>query len=190
MNRELALDSLMELINGADVIISTTGLTSRYLYQKYDNPQHFYNPGAMGLVSSIGLGISLFFNSGRVFIIDGDGSLLMNFSTIITIGINATHNLVHIVLDNASYDSCSGEPTNTNRIELEGFAKLSGYNKVKTLCSISEINNIREELETGNGPYFLVIKITSIGSRSYKRPMNLPLIKERFMSFIETKSSG
>jgi phosphonopyruvate decarboxylase len=185
MNRAQALDSIMNLVGDKDVVISTTGLTSRYLYQKYDSPQHFYNPGAMGLVSSIGLGVSLHYNEGYVFIIDGDGSLLMNFASILSIGMSNTINLVHIILNNASYGSCSGEPTNVNKINLKEYAKLSGYRNVRTLNNINQIGNLKE-LINHNGPSFFIIEIDVIEQRNYDRPLNLIDIKERFIQFINT----
>lgn len=185
MNKESVLDLVMEFIEDKDVIVSTTGLTSRYLYQQYDNPQHFYNPGAMGLVSSIGLGISLFTEKRKVFILDGDGSLLMNFASIVTIGINHPLNLVHIVLDNTSYDFCSGELTNSSKIDLEKFARLSGYKTTKTINSIKGIKSIKKELKNGLGPFFFVLKTDPIKKRNYKRPIDLPQIKKRFQEFLQ-----
>ena len=92
----------------------------------------------MGQVSSIGLGISLFYD-GNVFVIDGDCSLMMNYGTLITCGFYGRENFKHIVLDNEAYDSCSGEESLSRNAHFEMCASLNGYASAIRAESADEI---------------------------------------------------
>ncbi|MDL5502731.1 MAG: thiamine pyrophosphate-dependent enzyme, partial [Candidatus Methanoperedens sp.] len=84
--------------------------------------------GSMGLVSSIGLGLSII-QKKHVYVIDGDGSLLMNPNALISIGEYSPHNLTVIAIDNASYGSTGNQETCTQSlIDLELLAKANGVN--------------------------------------------------------------
>ena len=67
------------------------------------SPANFYTWGSMGLASSIGLGLALARPDLRVFVLDGDGSLLMNLGSLATIGWLQPANLVLVVMDNEEY---------------------------------------------------------------------------------------
>ena len=90
--------------------------------------------GSMGLASSIGLGVALKNAKKKIFVFDGDGNILMNLGSLITIGTTKPKNLVHIVFDNSSHESTGGQPTATNKIQLGKIAKSVNYKvfQVKT----------------------------------------------------------
>jgi len=109
MNREEALESILQATKENDAIFATTGLISRSLYELHDAPNIFYNVGSFGMVSSLGLGFALSKPANKTIVIDGDASLLTNFGTMVTIGVQSPKNFVHVALDNNSYASCSEE---------------------------------------------------------------------------------
>ena len=80
-------------------IVSANGFMSRDLFEVNDKESNFYMIGSMGLASSIGLGIALKNPKKRVFVFDGDGNILMNLGSLVTIGSMAPKNLVHIIFD-------------------------------------------------------------------------------------------
>ncbi len=59
MNRETALHTIVQSVSQKDILVSTTGLISREMFEKYDDERSLYTPGSMGLVSSVALGIAL-----------------------------------------------------------------------------------------------------------------------------------
>ena len=69
-----------------DVIVSANGFISRDVYSSLEKDTNFYMIGSMGLASSIGLGIALKKPKKRIFIFDGDGNILMNLGSLVTIG--------------------------------------------------------------------------------------------------------
>ena len=94
--------------------------------------------GAMGSVSSIGLGLALARPDLRVVVLDGDGSLLMNLGSLATISAQRPVNLVHIVFDNRMYETTGGQPTHTAAgVNLAAIARAAGLTAVRESSDVS-----------------------------------------------------
>ena len=181
MKRKEAIEIVMTTISPEDVAISTTGLISREIFEKFDSKRNIYVPGSMGLASSIGLGLAISCTNKRVVVIDGDAALLMNLGSIVTIGSIKPANFLHIVIDNNAYGSCSEELSMSDSAHLDRLAKDVGYSYVK-------IANSQESLKSAiltfkNGPGFILVKISLGGRRDFRRPLELVEIKNRFILF-------
>jgi len=85
IRRKEAIEIIMGTIDPGDAVVSTTGLISREIFEKFDSDRNIYVLGSMGLASSIGLGLAVSCPKKRVVVIDGDASLLMNLGSIVTI---------------------------------------------------------------------------------------------------------
>ena len=147
MNRRDVIKLITQQI-GNEIIISANGFLSRDLFDLFEKPSNFYMLGSMGLASSIGLGIAIKKPKKRIFIFDGDGNILMNLGSLTTIGSLKPKNLIHIVFDSNSHESTGGQPTNTNKIQIDKIAKVVNYNvfnaknEVQLLSIIKEIKNL------------------------------------------------
>ena len=73
-------------------------------------PLTYYAFGAMGQGSSHGLGFAIGVPERRVWVLDGDGSLLMNLGTLVTIAEVAPENLIHFVFENGTYEANGAHP--------------------------------------------------------------------------------
>ena len=102
MNRRDATRLLVAAVE-TEPIVASLGHPAYDLCAAGDRPTNFYTWGSMGLASSIGLGLALARPELRVFVVDGDGSLLMNLGSLATIGWTRPPNLVLIVWDNEEY---------------------------------------------------------------------------------------
>ncbi len=183
MIRKEAIKIIAESV-GKNPIVSANGFISRDLFEVNDKESNFYMIGSMGLASSIGLGIALKNPKKRIFIFDGDGNILMNLSSLVTIGFLKPKNLVHFVFDNSSHESTGGQPTMTSKIELQKIAKTVNYKtfKIKTL---NELKKLLIKLKTINGPILVIVKIknsTKVSKRVRYEPKK---IREQFMDFVE-----
>src|ERR1700746_618633 len=106
-----------------DIVVTIMGAVAAELYSLGHRRNFFYLQHAMGLASSMGLGLALSQRDKRVIVFDGDGSLLMNLGTLSTLAWYAPKNLIHVVFDNESLLSVGGFPTATSRAsELAGIA--------------------------------------------------------------------
>src|SRR6478609_9847334 len=123
------LDATKRLIAVLDKepVIASLGHPAYDLYAASDRPANFYTWGSMGLASSAGLGLALARPDLRVFVLDGDGSLLMNLGSLATIGWTKPPNLVLIVWDNGEYGTTGGQATATaHGADLEAAARAMG----------------------------------------------------------------
>ena len=99
MDRKEAIRLVTKKV-GNEPIVSANGYVSRDLFETYDKESNFYMIGSMGLASSIALGVAIKNPKKRVYIFDGDGNILMNLGSLVTIGVSQQKNLVHIRLKN------------------------------------------------------------------------------------------
>ena len=88
---------------------------------------NYFSMGAMGLASSHALGLALANPNRRIVVLDGDGSLLMNLGSLVTIGAAAPKNLVHFVSKNGSYEANGGHPIPNQKVDFSGIARSAGY---------------------------------------------------------------
>src|SRR5438445_13632978 len=114
------------------IVVTIMGAVAAELYSLGHRANFFYLEHAMGLASSMGLGIALSMPEHQVIVIDGDGSLLMNLGTLSTMARYKPGNLLHIVFDTESLLSVGGFPTaTTTGTDLAGIAPASGVPSVK-----------------------------------------------------------
>ena len=162
-----------------DIVVTIMGAVAAELYSLGHRQNFFYLQHAMGLASSMGLGLALSKPNRRVIVLDGDGSLLMNLGTLSTLAWYAPKNLIHVVFDNQSLLSVGGFPTATSaRSDLAGIAQKSGYPEATTVRSVEDFTTAwraaRERLELS----MIVAKVKAAGPKSFL--MDLPLLENRF----------
>src|SRR3989442_6848516 len=163
----------------ADIVVTIMGAVAAELYSLGHRKNFFYLQHAMGLASSMGLGLALSKPGKRVIVLDGDGSLLMNLGTLSTLAWYAPKNLIHIVFDNESLLSVGGFPTATSAgSDLAGIAEKSGYHVATTVRSVEDFTRIwraaRERFELS----MIVAKVEATGPKSFL--IDLPLLENRF----------
>ena len=182
MNRRDVIKLITQQI-GNEIIISANGFLSRDLFDLFEKPSNFYMLGSMGLASSIGLGISIKNPKKRIFVFDGDGNILMNLGSLTTIGSLKPKNLIHIVFDNNSHESTGGQPTNTNKIQIDKIAKAVNYNVFKAENEV-QLLTIVKKIKNVVGPIMILIKIKK-SKKVARRVAIEPLeIKKRFVQSI------
>src|SRR5262249_12674620 len=137
-----------------------------------------------GLASSIGLGLAMARPDLRVFVVDGDGSLLMNLGSLATIGWVFPTNLVLIVWDNELYATTGGQETATaHRADLAAAARALGIDRAATVNDEGELRAALERTRFDAGPWALVAKVTESVPIA-KPPFDCVFIKQRFMAAI------
>lgn len=119
------------------VVVTIMGAVAAELQSLGHRPNHFYLQHAMGLASSIGLGIALSRPELDVVVLDGDGSVMMNMGGLTTLGRYRPNNLMHVVFDNESLLSVGGFPTATSTgTDLAGVATAAGVPRVAAVDSV------------------------------------------------------
>ena len=181
MIRKDAIKITSKLVGDAP-IISANGFISRDLFEVNDKNSNFYMIGSMGLASSIGLGIALKKTKKKLYIFDGDGNIMMNLGTLVTIGSLKPKNLIHVVFDNSVHESTGSQPTNTNFVSIEKIAKACNYNHTFTVRTENSFEKILRKIKKLKGPIMIVVKIQQSNGQKSARINYEPIeIKERFM---------
>ena len=162
-----------------ELVICNIGFPSRELYEIDDRPKNFYMIGSMGLASSIGFGLAMAKPHKDVVVIDGDGSLLMNMGSLVTIFANNPSNLTWIVIDNGAYGSTGNQDTYCQKIDLVEAAKGVGY---KNSFNFEDIN--LKDIIRSDDVSFIVYKTEPGNSKAPIIDLDPITIKERFMSSI------
>jgi thiamine pyrophosphate-dependent acetolactate synthase large subunit-like protein len=127
MNKLDAVKALMSVVGDRDLVVCCNGMIGRELYTVKDRPSNFYMIGSMGLALSIGVGLALAQPKRRVFVLDGDGNVLMGMNALASAASEAPPNLIHVVLDNQAHASTGGQRTISGEVKLESVASAVGY---------------------------------------------------------------
>ncbi len=161
------------------IVVTIMGAVAAELYTLGHRHNFFYLEHAMGLASSMGLGIALAMPEHKVIVIDGDGSLLMNLGTLSTMARYKPGNLLHIVFDNESLLSVGGFPTATSTgTDLAGIARASGVPQVMEADTIESLKECVNEALKSNTLTTIVSKVEAISPKSFH--MDLQLLENRF----------
>jgi len=161
------------------IVVTIMGAVAAELYMLGHRHNFFYLEHAMGLASSMGLGIALSIPGHKVIVIDGDGSLLMNLGTLSTMARYKPGNLLHIVFDNESLLSVGGFPTATaTGTDLAGIARASGVPRVAEVNTPENLKAAVTEALASNTLTTIISKVEAIGPKSFH--MDLPLLENRF----------
>ena len=161
------------------IVVTIMGAVAAELYTLGHRHNFFYLEHAMGLASSMGLGIALSMPEQKVIVIDGDGSLLMNLGTLSTMARYKPGNLLHIVFDNESLLSVGGFPTATGTgTDLAGIARASGVPSVSEANTPESLKAAVQEALASTTLTTIVSKVEAIGPKTFH--MDLPLLENRF----------
>jgi thiamine pyrophosphate-dependent acetolactate synthase large subunit-like protein len=188
MNRLEATTQLIATLD-REPVVASLGHPAYDLFAAGDRGENFYTWGSMGLASSIGLGLAMARPDLRVFVLDGDGSLLMNLGSLATIGCVRPANLVLVVWDNGEYGTTGGQQSATARgADLEAAARAMGATAT-TVRDERQFAAALERTKAEPGPWVVVAKVAE-SAPAVKPPLDCVFIKQRFMAAIGNPEAG
>lgn len=183
-SRYNTLQAMLEVAPENAGIIVTTGKSGRELFTIADRRQHLYQVGSMGCAAGMGMGVAL--NTDKpVIVVDGDGALMMKMGSLATIGAYAPNNLVHLVLDNGTYDSTGGQPTVSAGVDFAAIAVASGYRKGVSVDDLEGFKAALQQALAEAGPTLIHMKIAPGSLAKLGRPsVKPPEVARRFKAFL------
>jgi thiamine pyrophosphate-dependent acetolactate synthase large subunit-like protein len=181
MNRLDLTRRLVALLHEGEAVVGGIGNSNFDLVGAGHRPENFYMLGSMGMAVPIGLGIALAQPNRRVFVLEGDGSLLMNLGCLATVAQTAPRNLTIVVWDNASYQITGVQESPTaERTDMVTVARGAGITSVEWARAETHFEQLIDNALKHDGPHFIGARIDR--SAGEARPERDPvLLKDRFM---------
>ena len=179
LRREAAIEGILRALPQDAVVVSTTGMISREVYETRErmgqgHERDFLTVGSMGHAIMIAMGIAKAQPNRKVVCLDGDGASIMHMGNMAVAAQSHCGNLIHIVLNNSAHDSVGGQPTVGGAINLVSVADALGYDvqpleSALRLCA-SALNK--------NRPIFVEIKVAKGARKDLGRPKEPPQVNK------------
>ena len=191
MSREDAIGHVIDSSDDEDIVVSTTGMASRELYEFREkagmgHERDFLTVGGMGHASQIALGIALQKGARRTYCLDGDGAFIMHMGASAVNGFSGCSNFIHIVLNNGAHDSVGGQPTLGFKIKMEEIARAAGYRQIACVRTAIELKKSLKKIRDSKGPSFIEILVKKGNRENLGRPTTTPIEnKADFMEFLK-----
>ncbi len=169
------------------VVVTIMGACAQELYDLGHRENFFYLQHAMGLASSIGLGLALHLPREKVVVLDGDGSVLMNLGTLATLARYRPRNLVHFIFDNGSLLSTGGFDSHTTSgiTDLAAMARGAGIEHVAAVDSVMAFGEAAIEAFGREATLSVIVaKVAAVGPNHYGMDLQLPENAFRFKRWI------
>ena len=180
LNREAAIVSILEELDENAVIVSTTGMTSREVFEfrsrnKQGHNRDFLTVGSMGHASQIALTIAKFRPGRQIYCIDGDGAFIMHMGSAGIVANQQAQNFKHIVINNGSHDSVGGQPTVGFSIDIPAIARACGYEMGLKCDTATGLKHAIQELKQCSGSALLEVRVKRGVRANLGRPTQSPL---------------
>src|SRR5438477_1742952 len=167
------------------IVITIMGAVSAELQSLGHQPNFFYLQHAMGLASSMGLGVALSRPELQVVVLDGDGSILMNLGSLTTLARYRPKNLVHVVFDNESLLSVGGFPTATSTgSDIAGMAAAAGVARTSTVRTLEDFRAAFADALATDDLTTIVAKVEAVGPSGYVTDLSLLENRYQFQRYL------
>ena len=194
MRRDHCFRKIAEL-RGDAIVVAT--YTSAFEWLAIDpSPLNFLSVGSMGQASSHALGLAIGLPGHKVIVLDGDGSLLMNLGSLVTIAEARPDNLIHFVVENGSYEANGSHPIpGRDRIAFAEMARAAGYARVYDFDGLNRFAADLPVVLSAPGPVFIRLKVEAGEPPVYDYPLiHGPAVRAAFREaiapFIDARGSG
>lgn len=189
LSRYDALSCVLDCISKEDIIVSSTGMISREIYdiiQKKDPTYHkncFLTIGGMGHTSQIALSLSLAKKNKHIYCLEGDGSMIMHFGSLAIAAQNANKNFKYILINNGVHQSVGAQPTIGFNLSVQKTAHSFGFDFVQIAKTKEEIKIFFQQMQ--NRKSFLEIQVNLECNQKVGRPITpIKQRKKDFMAFV------
>lgn len=189
--RELAIETAVKCLQPNAVVVSTTGMISRELFEirerRGEGHEHdFLTVGSMGHASQIALGIALQQPNRPIYCFDGDGASIMHMGNMAITAQMQPKNYIHIVYNNGAHDSVGGQPTVGLQIDLCAIAKAVGYQEAISVENTEQLEEALKAAQQMEGPVLIEARVRKGNRKDLGRPTTTPIQnKEALMQLLQ-----
>ena len=169
MKREDCFKALARHLTDDQIVVATYSSAVDWLEQG-ERTLNYFSVGAMGLDSSHALGLALGRADRRVLCLQGDGSFLMNLGCLVTIAAAAPKNLVHIVVQNGTYEANGGHPIPNTDTDFAAMARAAGYVQAYDFSQLQNFEQQAGHVLKQDGPVFATLRVERSKPLTYDYP--------------------
>lgn len=153
------------------IVITTMGAAREWPKLSQHPLDLHYIPSAMGQAPDLGLGLALARDDREVLVLNGDGAMLMNLGSLVTIVASGARNISLIVLENGIYEVTGGQQTAAAQVgghvgvDLTAMARAAGF---ATAMRFDQLDTWRQQAEAflkAPGPRFCVLAVAPVGAK-------------------------
>ena len=190
MSREEAIQTVAASIPNNAVIVSTTGMISREIFEYrtamgQGHERDFLTVGSMGHASQIALGIALQHPERKVYCFDGDGASIMHMGNMAIVGSKHPNNYVHVIFNNGAHDSVGGQPTVGHEIDLVEIAHAMHYDDAVCVWTPEQLKQALDNVLI-EGLQLIEVRVKKGNRKDLGRPTTTPIQnKEALMDFLK-----
>ncbi len=143
-----------------DALVVTT-MTAAKLWGAISNhPLDLPLIGAMGKASCLALGLALARPERQVWVLDGDGSLLNNLGSLVTVAASGPRNFYHFLFENGVYETSGGQPIpGAGVVDFAAMAKAAGYRQSFCFDDLESFSGQVGRILAAPGPAFIALKV-------------------------------
>ncbi len=151
------------------IVVTTMGAAREWPKLSQHPLDFHYIPSAMGQAPALGLGLALAKPAHEVWVLNGDGGMLMNLGCLVTIVASGAKNITLIVFDNGIYEVTGGQQTAAAvaerhaAVDFAGFARAAGFASVHRFDRLDEWRSQAAEILRSPGPRFIVLAVEPVG---------------------------
>lgn len=191
LSREDAIETVVGQLQANAVVVSTTGMISRELFEirerkGQDHAHDFLTVGSMGHASQIALGIALQQQNRPIYCFDGDGASIMHMGNMAITASMQPKNYIHVIFNNGAHDSVGGQPTVGLGIDFVAIANALGYKHTYTCDSVASLNTCIIDAQASEGPSLIEVKVKKGNRKDLGRPTTTPVQnKEALMELLK-----
>lgn len=180
LEREEAVQIATKVCESNSVIVCTTGMLSRELFEfranhKLGHGKDFLCVGGMGHASQIATGIAIDQPNRPIYCFDGDGAALMHMGSMAITGTKNLPNLIHLVFNNGCHESVGGQPTVAQKFKLSNVASSLGYKFSETVSDEESLKATILKAQLNNTSSFIEILVRSGHRSDIGRPTTTPI---------------
>jgi sulfopyruvate decarboxylase subunit beta len=182
-----ALRAIHDRLEGC-AVVTIMGAVAAELQSIGHRPNFFYLQHAMGLASSVGLGIALSRPDVSVVVFDGDGSVLMNLGGLTTLARYRPPNLTHVVFDNESLLSVGGFPTATSTgTSLAAVAAAAGVPRAVDVSGVDAFADAFDQARASATLTTIVAKVDATGPSAFVTDLGLLENRFQFQRYLQSR---
>jgi thiamine pyrophosphate-dependent acetolactate synthase large subunit-like protein len=170
MSQRQALEVLAR--HRGDNVVITTMSSIAIWPELSDSPLDFaYIPSAMGHGPGLGLGLALAQDEHGVIVVNGDGCMLMNLGSLVTLAAHPAK-LYLLILDNGLYEVTGGQATaGAGRVDFAQVARGAGITRVYAFDTLAGWQQGAADALRGPGPVVIWLRVEArLGQKTPKAP--------------------